>query len=136
MKALLFSGLIGAAISGAVVQPSAVTDVFGNADSIVDLYNRIFPGDPLKQEALDLCFRQDHAFNRLFGSERSACYAKFLPSQLAGARSGTSQDVRLHAANFVDLWQSAGRGHAPKDDVRAQQQATQVAHPATARLTP
>jgi hypothetical protein len=98
MKALLFSGLIGAAISGAVVQPSAVTDVFGNADSIVDLYNRIFPGDPLKQEALDLCFRQDHAFNRLFGSERSACYAKFLPSQLAGARPGAATRRRTMSA--------------------------------------
>ena len=128
MKALLFSGLIGAAIGGAVVQPEVV---FGDAGSLVDLYHRVFPGDPLKQQALDLCFRQDHGFNRLFAAERSACYEKYLPPQAAGNR-----DVGVNAANFVDLWAAAGRGHTPQDDIRAQQQAAQVLHPAMARITP
>jgi hypothetical protein len=135
MKILLLSGLIGAAIGGAVVRPAAVTDLIGAADTVVDLYDSVFPSDPLKREALDLCFRQNHGFNRLVTAERQSCYAAVLPTQQAAAQGGI-RNLGLHAANFVDLWQAAGQGHMPKNDIRAQQHAAQVFHPAAARFAP
>ena len=132
MKVLLVSGLIGAAIGCAFVRPDSLTEILGSKGGLTDIFARLYPGDRVKREALDLCFRQDHNFNRLFASERRACYDHVLSGQEAAANNG----LGLQSANFVDLWQSAGHGHLPQNDVRAQQEAARLPHPAGARVGP
>ena len=132
MRLLLIAGLIGAAMGYAVVRPDTISEIVGNRGGLFDIYARLYPGDPVKREALDVCFRQDHNFNRLFAAERRACYNQMLPA--AATRTSSGNPIGLQTANFVDLWQAAGRGHMPKNDIRAQQQASQVVRPAAARV--
>ncbi|MBV8888833.1 MAG: hypothetical protein JO305_04110 [Alphaproteobacteria bacterium] len=121
------SSLIGAAFGFVFLGPAGMADLLDRPDGVFDLYARIFPGDPIKREALDLCFREDHGFNRLVAAERRACYDQFHTADEAAV---------AHAANFVDLWQDAGRGHVPANDIRAQQEAAKVLRPVLGRLGP
>ena len=118
------SGLIGAAIGFAVVRP----------DTIIGFYDAVYPQNAAERQALDLCFQQDHEFNRLDGAERAHCYRSMLPWRQAEADPAGVEGRAVRSANFVDLWRAAGRGHMPTNDVRAQEQAARVLHPAAARV--
>jgi hypothetical protein len=136
MKALVVSGLVGAVLGIGTAQPTIVADLTGNLDGVFGLYDRIFPKDPLKREALAFCFQQDHGFNRLDDTARRACYEQLLPAQPAMPSAEAKPPIALQAANFVDLWQDAGRGHAPKNDVRLQQETNHMLHPALNKIAP
>jgi hypothetical protein len=120
MKSLVISGLVGAIIGVAVMRP----------DGVARFYNQVFPVDAAKEQALSLCFHQNHDFDRLASDQRAACYAEFLPTADAGASEPTESELGLQKANFVDLWRDAGQGAMPKNDIRAQEQTARVIHPA------
>lgn len=130
MKGLLLAGLLGAALGVAVVQPGGIAGFLDDPSSVLGTFGGIFPMDRARQEALDACFEQDHGFNRLLSAEREACYERVLPARQA---QGSGNALVAQAANFVDLWKAAGQGAAPKNDIRSQQQAARVVHPANAR---
>lgn len=104
---------VAAAAGFAVLHPGAVRA----------LYEGVYPGDPAKREALDLCFMQDHKFDRLDSSERDDCYRRML-YPLGDVAAGAP--ATPPAANIVDLERAAGAGDMPRNDVR-RQEATQGA---------
>jgi hypothetical protein len=126
MKSLVISGLVGAIVGVAVMRP----------DTIARFYDQVFPVSAAKEQALTLCFHQNHDFDRLAADQRAACYAQFLPAEAedAGAPAATDSSIGLQKANFVDLWRDAGQGAMPKNDIRAQEETARVTHPASARL--
>ncbi|HWB48732.1 MAG TPA: hypothetical protein VG651_06455 [Stellaceae bacterium] len=79
-------------------------------------YQDIYPSDPAKRQALELCFMQDHKFNRLEASERERCYHRML--QPLGEISSSDPAV----ANLVDLQRAAGQGSVPRNDIRRLEQ--------------
>src|SRR5690242_8582868 len=73
-----------------------------NSAALKGLYQDIFPTDPAKRMALQICFLQDHKFNRLDASAREACYNHALlvaTTAAAGDQSGQAGA----GINFVDL---------------------------------
>jgi hypothetical protein len=64
---------------------------------------------------LELCFLQDHKFNRLDADERESCYRHaLLPTQAA-----EDEPIPVSPqANAVDLRRSAAVGHLPHNDIR------------------
>jgi hypothetical protein len=86
------------------------------------IYSDAYPADLQKQRALDQCAARNRYFSRFFAVDRKACYRSVLgipPSD------EPQHEMPLHAlatANFVDLWQAAGRGHLPANDIRMQVQ--------------
>jgi hypothetical protein len=81
-------------------------------------YLDIYPSDPAKAEALNLCFAERHTFNRLDPGEREECYSHILQS--LGAVSSAS--IAGPAPNAIDLKRSAGQGGMPKNDVRREEE--------------
>jgi len=82
---------------------------------IRSLYQDIYPTDPAKREALDLCFTQDHEFNRLDTVQRESCYRRaLLPAAAAAGFVPAIQPV----ANPIDLQNAAAAGRMPRNDVR------------------
>jgi hypothetical protein len=79
------------------------------------LYGDIYPTDPAKREALDLCFTQDHEFNRLDTVQRKSCYRRALLP--AAAAAGFVPAVQP-TANPIDLQHASAAGHMPRNDVR------------------
>jgi hypothetical protein len=77
-------------------------------------YEDLYPNDPAKRQALDLCFMQDHKFNRLDSDEREACYRHML---LAVGEVSSQAPARLEA-NPIDLQRAAGQGSMPRNDIR------------------
>lgn len=86
-------------------------------------YQDIYPSDPAKRQALDLCFMQDHKFNRLDSGEREACYRHILY-----AVGETSAAVAVPDANPIDLRRDAALGHLQRNDVRRQEQNDNAPH--------
>jgi hypothetical protein len=84
-------------------------------------YLDIYPADPAKQQALELCFLQDHRFNRLDADARESCYRHaLLPAESAASMPEVPQ------ANAVDLQRAAALGSLPRNDIRRSEQ-TQAA---------
>ncbi len=82
---------------------------------IRSLYQAIYPTDPAKREALDLCFTQNHEFNRLDTVQRESCYRRaLLPAAAAAGFVPAVQPV----ANPIDLQRASAAGHMPRNDVR------------------
>jgi hypothetical protein len=83
-------------------------------------YEDLYPSDPARRHALELCFMQDHKFNRLFADAREACYHRMLSSlgEIPAAGAAAEQPT----ANLVDLQHSAGAGNAPRNDIRRLEQ--------------
>jgi hypothetical protein len=54
-----------------------------NPGAVKAFYENIYPSDPAKHEALELCFMQDHKFNRLDAGERDNCATGACCSRLA-----------------------------------------------------
>jgi hypothetical protein len=101
-----------AAVSGFVagVQPKVLEN----------LYSDIYPSDPAMRDALDLCFAQDHAFNRLYSAERLDCYRHMLmpPGNMPPvAKAATRPHI-----NLLDLQRAAALGSMPRNDIRRQQE--------------
>src|SRR5215469_17880581 len=76
-----------------------------NPGVVKAFYEDIYPSDPAKRQALELCFMQDHKFNRLDSGEREACYKRML--MLVGAVSSSDQGNTI---NPIDLERAAAQG--------------------------
>jgi hypothetical protein len=94
--------------------------VVTNLGMVKTFYEALYPGDPAKRHALELCFMQDHKFNRLDPGEREACYHRMLSSLGEIPAAGTAAEQPT--ANLVDLQRSAGAGGAPRNDIRRLEQ--------------
>jgi len=88
-------------------------------------YEDIYPSDPAKREALELCFVRDHKFNRLDSDQRDACYRTMLVSR--GEIPAQSPGVPP-AVNSVDLQHAAGMGSMPRNDVRRAEETRGALH--------
>ena len=96
---------------------------------VMNLYEGMYPSDPYKRQALQICFERDHNFNRGDAASRDACYRQLLagpnpmpdPRELAPPRTGEP--------NFIDLYRAAGQGHLPRGDIRFDQQNDRYLHP-------
>lgn len=108
MRRLLVATVIGIAAGVAAMQLKTVSGFFAS----------IYPTDPAKREALDLCILADPNFNRLDRSAREACYRHAL-----GASVPPETSTRAGSApNQVDLQHAVGQSGAPRNDVRIIQQ--------------
>ena len=90
-----------------------------NPGVVKAFYQDIYPSDPAKRQALELCFLQDHKFNRLDPGARDNCYHRML--QPLGEIS-TSEAPQPPTANLVDLQRAAGAGQQPRNDIRRLEQ--------------
>jgi len=110
---------LGAASAFAATHPAQV----------IDLYENLYPSDPYKREALELCFAHDHTFNRADADAREACYHQVL----AGPTPAPARELpppRANEPNFIDLYRAQGQGHLPQSDVRVREQNDRYLHPA------
>lgn len=94
-----------------------------NPGVVKAFYDQIYPSDPAKREALDLCFMQDHKFNRLDADERDSCYQRML--QPLGEINSSERPV----INPVDLQRAAAQGSMPRSDIIRLQEDRNVPHP-------
>ncbi|MGA8399036.1 MAG: hypothetical protein WB697_04065 [Stellaceae bacterium] len=86
-------------------------------------YHGVYPDDPAKQQALELCFMQDHTFNRLDASARDACYSRMLQPLGEVTASGRPN------VNMVDLQRAAAQGSMPRNDIIRLQESRNASHP-------
>jgi hypothetical protein len=64
-------------------------------DGVIAKWSAMYPTDPREKAALQLCYQEDHQFNRLSEEARKGCYEKWLP-RLADRQVGTVKMVKLH----------------------------------------
>jgi hypothetical protein len=83
-------------------------------DAVKAFYEGIYPSDPAKREALELCFIQDQRFNRLDSAEREACYGRVIvpPIEVSSAAPARTN------ANEIDLQRAVGQGSLASNDIR------------------
>jgi hypothetical protein len=86
-------------------------------------YLDIYPNDPARAQALDLCFTENHAFNRLDAGQRDTCYRHILYS----VSEVSSASLAPPVVNPIDLQRAAGLGSLPRNDVRQEQQSQDAA---------
>jgi hypothetical protein len=91
-----------------------------NPGVVKGFYEDLYPSDPAKRQALELCFMQDHKFNRLDADQRDACYHRLLSS--LGEVPAAGAAALRPTANLVDLQRSAGAGSVPRNDIRRLEQ--------------
>jgi hypothetical protein len=91
-----------------------------NPSAVKAFYEDLYPNDPAKRQALELCFMQDHKFNRLEPDEREACYHRML--QPLGDISAVNAPPDQPNANLVDLQRASGAGSMPRNDIRRLEQ--------------
>lgn len=103
-------GVLGLVVIGAGVFAAT------NPGVVKAFYHDIYPDDPAKRQALELCFMQDHKFNRLDSADRDACYARML--QPLGEVTASQQP----SVNLLDLQRAAAQGSMPKSDIIRLQQ--------------
>jgi len=89
-----------------------------HSTEIRDLYLDLYSTDPAKRQALELCFAQDHEFNRLDAGERENCYRQVL----------VRVDTTPASANPVDLRHAAAAGSMSRNDVRRTEQMQDALH--------
>jgi hypothetical protein len=82
-------------------------------DAVKAFYENIYPSDPAKRQALDMCFTEDHKFNRLDATERDACYKRTMFTLGEVSPAGAAQP----SVNLVDLHRAAGEGSLPRNDI-------------------
>jgi hypothetical protein len=100
--------------------------VITNPGVVNAFYEDLYPSDPAKRHALELCFMQDHKFNRLLSDEREACYHRMLSS--LGEIPAAGAAAERPTANLVDLQRSAGAGSVPRNDIRRLEQNENASH--------
>ncbi|GEM_PF-1994241 len=109
----------------AVATVAAVT----HPTRVFALYEELYPADPARRQALEMCFMRDHKFNRLDTAERDACYKlQLAPPPPVAIPAGLAPPPSA-GANFVDLWRAAGQGRLPANDVRAHERNDRYFHP-------
>jgi hypothetical protein len=81
VRRLLVATIIGIAAGVAAMQSKTVSGFFAS----------IYPTDPAKREALDLCIFADPNFNRLDRAAREACYRHALGQSAPRASSAPNQ---------------------------------------------
>jgi hypothetical protein len=91
-----------------------------NPGVVKAFYEDLYPSDPAKRHALELCFMQDHKFNRLDSDAREACYHRMLSS--LGEIPASGGTAEQPTANLVDLQRSAAAGSVPRNDIRRLEQ--------------
>jgi hypothetical protein len=115
LKRMLFAAVIVGAGGVAAVYPEAVRS----------FYLDVYPSDPAKRQALEMCFLQDHKFNRLDADERETCYRHALmPIEAAGG----AIPVQPPQPNEVDLRRSAAVGSMPRNDIRRHEETDSALH--------
>jgi hypothetical protein len=82
-----------------------------NPGVVKGFYDDLYPSDPAKREALDMCFMENHQFNRLDADARDACYKRML--QPLGEVTATEQP----SVNIIDLQRAAAQGSMPRNDI-------------------
>jgi hypothetical protein len=82
-----------------------------NPGVVKAFYEDIYPSDPTKSEALDMCFMENHTFNRLDSGERDACYKRML--RPLGEITAAAQA----SFNPVDLQRAAAQPNMPHNDI-------------------
>jgi hypothetical protein len=112
MKPLLVATIIGIAAGVAATQTTAVSGFLGE----------IYPANPARREALNLCLLADPSFNRLNPAARDACYEHAFGEP---APQGTPMAAGS-TANQVDLRRATSLTSAPRNDVRLVQQSTGI----------
>jgi hypothetical protein len=109
-------------LAAIIVMGGGVAAVYPGA--IRNLYLDVYPSDPAKRQALEMCFLQDHQFNRLDADEREVCYRHELMSD-ATADGPLSVQPQ---ANAVDLHRSAATGSMPRNDIRRHEEMQNALH--------
>jgi hypothetical protein len=107
---------------GAVILGAGAFAVM-NPGVVKAFYDQIYPSDPAKREALDLCFMQDHKFNRLDADARDACYQRML--QPLGEINASDRPI----VNAVDLQRAAATTSMPRSDIIRLQEDRNPPHP-------
>jgi hypothetical protein len=118
VRRLVFAGVIVAAGGFAEMHSGAIRD----------FYNGVYPSDPAMREALEVCFMQDHKFNRLDADSREACYRRAMVPVETSSRDGGLARQAAAAMNAVDLRRAAGEGSLPRNDVRRTEQMKAALH--------
>jgi hypothetical protein len=121
---MAFGRLMTRVLSGAIFLAAGVVASMHFQD-ISRFYRDIYPTDPVKREALDLCFTQNHQFNRLDPVARASCYSHAL---LPAAAMAGLAPIGGPAANPIDLQRDAAAGHMPRNDIRRTQETREVLH--------
>ena len=119
VRRLIVTGVLIAGAALAVMNPGVVKA----------FYQDIYPSDPAKRQALELCFIQDHQFNRLDSEAREACYHRMLQS-VGGTFTAADGTPEQPAANLVDLQRAAGQRNLSRNDVRRLEQNEHTPHSA------
>ncbi|HXC26622.1 MAG TPA: hypothetical protein VNV38_01610 [Stellaceae bacterium] len=113
MRRIVIAFIVIGAAGYAAINPGVV-DAF---------YRDIYPSDPAKAQALDMCFVENHEFNRLNAGQRDACYQRMLQ------RLGEITPADRPNVNPIDLQRAAAQGSMPKSDIiRLQQNQIAAAH--------
>jgi len=93
--------------------------VAGHPEAIWDYYRELYPSDPARRQALEMCFTQDHKFNRLDSDAREGCYKRTLaPVQVTQGQVASDRTE----PNAIDLRRAAAAGSMPRNDVRRAEQ--------------
>lgn len=82
-----------------------------NPGVVKAFYHDIYPEDPAKRQALDMCFMENHKFDRLDAGERDACYKRML--QPLGEVTASAPVT----VNAVDMQRAAAQGSMPRNDI-------------------
>jgi hypothetical protein len=98
-----------------------------NPGMVKAFYEDIYPSDPVMRQALDICFMEDHKFNRLDESARAACYRHTLSTLGGAAASAAGYQAGV---NPVDLQRTVAEGSLPRNDARRLEQTQDVLHSA------
>jgi hypothetical protein len=117
LRRVLSAAVIVVAGSVAAVHPEAIRN----------FYLDVYPSDPGKREALELCFLQDHKFNRLDAEERDTCYKHALVPTATDAAVGIVPADQPQP-NEVDLRRDAAAGSMPRNDVRRHEETQNALH--------
>jgi hypothetical protein len=109
-------------MAGAVIGAGGFAAV--HPDVVKAFYQDIYPSDPAKSRALEVCFMQDHKFNRLDAGERELCYRHVLSTvgEVPGEGAAESE------INPIDLQRAASEGSLRGNDIRRAEQTEKVAH--------
>ena len=95
-----------------------------NPGVVKAFYEDLYPSDLAKRQALDMCFMDDHKFNRLDAGERDLCYKRMLlPLGEVSSAPGEQPNV-----NLIDLQRAAAQGNLPRNDIRRLEQNQSALH--------
>jgi hypothetical protein len=62
-----------------ILAAAVLTFVFVERKPLIELWTAMYPSDPIHKMALQICYDDDHQFNRMSTKQRHDCYAKWEP---------------------------------------------------------